>query len=107
MPTLELPLPVLCGQLIVGGFAGSEVPERYARALREGRRGGAILFKRNLPDVSTAHMLCGALAQSSMPDLPPFLGVDQEGGRVSRLPAPFLKLPPMRALGNTRDFDLI
>lgn len=107
MPTLELSLPVLCGQLVVGGFLGSEVPERYVKALREGRRGGAILFKRNLPDVATAHMLCGALASAAPADLPPFLGVDQEGGRVSRLPAPFLKLPPMRALGATHDYDLI
>lgn len=107
MATLELSLPVLCGQLLVGGFTGAEVPERFARALRGGRLGGAILFKRNLPDVGTAHALCGALAAAAPDDMPPFLGVDQEGGRVSRLPPPFLKLPPMRALGETRDFDLI
>ena len=107
MATLELPLPVLCGQLIVGGFAGAQVPERFTAALRDGKRGGAILFKRNLPDIGTAHMLCSALSQAAPPDLPPFLGVDQEGGRVSRLPPPFLVLPPMRALGETRDFDLI
>ena len=107
MATLELPLPVLCGQLVVGGFLGSEVPERFTAALREGRRGGAILFKRNLPDIGTASMLCSALAAAAPPDLPPFLGVDQEGGRVSRLPAPFLRLPPMRALGRTRDYELI
>jgi beta-N-acetylhexosaminidase len=107
MAMLELPLPVLCGQLIVGGFAGAEVPERFTRALHEGLRGGAILFRRNLPDIGTAHLLCGALARAAPPDLPPFLGVDQEGGRVSRLPPPFLKLPPMRALGETYDLDLI
>lgn len=107
MATLELPLPVLCGQLIVGGFAGAEVPERFTRALRDGARGGAILFKRNLPDIATASMLCDALAKAAPPDLPPFIGVDQEGGRVSRLPPPFLVLPPMRALGLTYDFDLI
>ncbi len=107
MATLELPLPVLCGQLIVGGFAGHTVPERFAAALRDGARGGAILFKRNLPDIGTAHMLCDALHRAAPPDLPPFIGVDQEGGRVTRLPPPFLVLPPMRALGETRDFELI
>ncbi|MEZ4296710.1 MAG: beta-N-acetylhexosaminidase [Polyangiaceae bacterium] len=107
MAMLELPLPVLCGQLIVGGFAGASVPERFLKALRDGSRGGAILFRRNLPDVGTAHATCQALTAASPPDMPPFIGVDQEGGRVSRLPAPFLKLPPMRALGETRDFDLI
>lgn len=107
MATLELPLPVLCGQLIVGGFAGATVPDRFTRALQGGLRGGAILFKRNLPDIGTAHLLCGAIAAAMPPDLPPFIGVDQEGGRVSRLPPPFLRLPPMRALGDTRDYDLI
>jgi beta-N-acetylhexosaminidase len=107
MAKLELPLPVLCGQLIVGGFAGAAVPERFARALGGGLRGGAILFKRNLPDIDTAHQICGILAAAAPADLPPFIGVDQEGGRVSRLPPPFLKLPPMRALGETRDLDLI
>lgn len=107
MATLELPLPVLCGQLVVGGFLGTEVPARFSAALREGRRGGAILFKRNLPDIVTASSLCGALTSAAPADLPPFIGVDQEGGRVSRLPPPFLKLPPMRMLGLTRDYDLI
>jgi beta-N-acetylhexosaminidase len=107
MATLELPIPVLCGQLIVGGFGGTEVPARFLRALGDGARGGAILFKRNLPDIATAARLCGALAKTAPPDLPPFIGVDQEGGRVSRLPPPFLVLPPMRALGDTRDLDLI
>src|SRR5262245_64056861 len=107
MATLELPLPVLCGQLIVGGFGGADVPERFTRALRDGLRGGAILFKRNLPDIGTAHLSCEAIASAAPRDLPPFIGVDQEGGRVSRLPPPFLKLPPMRALGETYDLDLI
>jgi beta-N-acetylhexosaminidase len=107
MATLELELPRLCGQLIVGGFDGPELPERYARALREGRRGGAILFRRNLPDIPTAARLCEAIRATSPPDLPPFLGVDQEGGRVTRLPAPFLTLPPMRLLGELDDPGLV
>ncbi|MBK8255939.1 MAG: beta-N-acetylhexosaminidase [Polyangiaceae bacterium] len=107
MATLELPLPVLCGQLIIGGFTSTTVPESYLQHLKNGHRGGAILFRRNLPDIATAHQNCQAITNASQPDLPPFIGVDQEGGRVSRLPAPFLKLPPMRALGETRDYDLI
>jgi Glycosyl hydrolase family 3 N terminal domain len=40
----------LAGKLIIGGFDGAELPERYARALREGLRGGAILFVDSNPD---------------------------------------------------------
>ena len=32
--------------------------------------------------------------------------MDQEGGRVQRLPAPFLTLPPMRQLGQLDDPSL-
>jgi beta-N-acetylhexosaminidase len=107
MATLPLELPTLCGQLIVGGFDGPELPERYARALREGRRGGAILFRRNLPDIPTSARVCEAIRAASPADLPPFIGVDQEGGRVTRLPAPFLTLPPMRVLGELSDLGLV
>ena len=107
MATLDLGLPVLCGQLIVGGFDGHDVSPRFARALGDGLRGGAILFKRNLPDIATAARVCAAIHAGARDDLPPFLGVDQEGGRVTRLPPPFLTLPPMRLLGEIGDMDLV
>jgi beta-N-acetylhexosaminidase len=105
--TLDLPLPVLCGQIIVGGFGGEALGARFSTALREGRRGGAILFKRNLPDVDTAAGLCEAIRAAAQSDLPPFIGVDQEGGRVQRLRAPVLQLPAMRALGSLGDLTLV
>ncbi len=107
MATLELELPKLCGQLLVGGFDGTELTPTFERALRDGRRGGAILFRRNLPDIATASRLCEAIRSACAADLPPFIGVDQEGGRVTRMPAPFLTLPPMRELGLLNDLELV
>jgi beta-N-acetylhexosaminidase len=107
MPTLELELPRLCGQLLIGGFEGTALPARYEKALHEGRRGGAILFRRNLGDLAGSGALCESIRAATPADLPPFLGVDQEGGRVTRLPAPALVLPPMRALGALGDLGLI
>jgi beta-N-acetylhexosaminidase len=107
MPTPELELSRLCGQILVGGFDGPDLPPRYEQALREGRRGGAILFKRNVPDLDAVLRVCDAVRRAAPADLPPFLGVDQEGGRVVRLPAPFLALPPMRVLGEIGDLALV
>ena len=104
---LELEIPALVGQLIVGGFAGPTLPPSMARELAEKRRGGCILFKRNLPSVPEAADLCAAILEASPRDLPPFIGVDQEGGRVVRLPAPALALPPMRELASFDDLDLV
>lgn len=87
----------LCGSLIVGGFPGPELDAQTRTALASGERGGIILFKRNIPSVDAARAICAeALATNALP--PPLIGVDQEGGRVARLPSPFLKLPPMRTL---------
>ncbi len=107
MATLDLELPRLCGQIIVGGFDGPDLSPRYAKALREGRRGGAILFKRNVPDLDATIHVCEAVRAAAQGELPPFIGIDQEGGRVTRLPAPFLTLPPMRRLGEIGDLALI
>jgi beta-N-acetylhexosaminidase len=103
---MDLPLPRLCGQLVVGGFAGPDLSPHFAAALADGRRGGAILFKRNVTDVAQTARLCAALRDAAGPDLPPFLAVDQEGGRVARMGAPVLALPPMRRLGEKGDAEL-
>jgi beta-N-acetylhexosaminidase len=104
---LELPIPALVGQMIVGGFAGTMLPTGFARELAERRRGGAILFKRNIASVPETADLCAAILEAAPRDLPPFIGVDQEGGRVRRLPSPALELPPMRELASFGDLDLI
>jgi beta-N-acetylhexosaminidase len=106
MQAADLSLPVLCGQIIVGGFDGITLPNRFATALRRGLRGGAILFKRNVHDLASTHALCMALREVCPSELPPFVAVDQEGGRVARLRGWFPALPPMRLLGQTGDFYL-
>ena len=104
---LDLEVPALVGQLVVGGFAGSTLPATFARELAESRRGGAILFKRNVPSVFEAADLCAAILEACPRDRPPFIGVDQEGGRVRRLSAPALQLPPMRELASFGDLELV
>src|SRR5438270_862006 len=104
---IDLEVPALVGQLIVGGFSGPGLSATFARELAQKRRGGAILFKRNLPSVPEAADLCAAILEAAPRDLPPFIGVDQEGGRVARLPPPALKLPPMRELASLGDLELV
>ena len=97
-------LAVTCGQLIVGGFHGTTLPSSYARALEKGERGGAILFRRNLPSsLEDLARLNAAIVAASRSDLPPVIGVDQEGGRVARIGAPALRVPPMQTLATLGD----
>ncbi len=103
----DLELRQLTGQLLVVGFHGTTVPEGLSEAFERGERGGAIVFKRNLPSLEAALEQNRALVAAAPSELPPLLSVDQEGGRVARLPPPFLKLPPMRRLGALDDAAFI
>ncbi|HEX3770429.1 MAG TPA: beta-N-acetylhexosaminidase [Polyangiaceae bacterium] len=99
-------LAATCGQLVIGGFPGATLSAVAARALRERRRGGVILFKPNLApeakDVAAALAGLTREVHAAAPD-PPFVGIDQEGGRVARLRAPFLKVPPMQTVASWGD----
>lgn len=105
--SLTLPLERLCGQVIVAGFEDADLSAPLATALRKGERGGVILFKRNLPTLAHAVRTSSLVTSLAPPDLPPFIGVDEEGGRVFRMPEPALRLPPMRRLVAEQDEGLL
>ncbi|MBI4573649.1 MAG: beta-N-acetylhexosaminidase, partial [candidate division NC10 bacterium] len=82
------------------GFDGIGVPDHVRRLLEAGL-GGIVLFRRNLQDLPQICRITQQLhAAASAPLL---LGVDQEGGRVTRLPAPFLAPPAAATLGVVDD----
>lgn len=88
------------GQVIVAGFPAGEPPPALLDRSAAGQLGGFILFRRNIGDDLEA--LCGlnrSLLASAPAGMPPWLTLDQEGGRVSRIGAPLVQLPPMRTLG--------
>jgi len=90
------------GQLVIAGFDGHTVPADLKALAREFDLGGVILFARNVatPDqVADLAAECRSLAR----DLPLWVSVDQEGGRVARLRRPFTEWPPMSTLGRSGD----
>jgi beta-N-acetylhexosaminidase len=90
------------GQLAVVGFAGTEPGAEVQALAREFDLGGVILFKRNVE--SPEQVAATAVdAQQLARDLPLWVGMDQEGGRVARLRAPLTVWPPMAALGRAGD----
>lgn len=87
------------GQLLFVGFAGTRVPPDLAVRIREGRVGGVVLFRRNIEDPAQVRALTAELHRLAPPDAPLTVALDQEGGRVQRLRAPWTEWPPMRTLG--------
>ncbi len=97
----------LCGALLLGGYEDQEPPPAFLARLASGQLAGAILFRRNLPAVEAGYESARWLIEAAPPDAPPWIAVDQEGGRVRRLLAPVLQLPSMRTLAAAGDPELI
>src|SRR5947199_6929544 len=93
------------GRLLIAGFGGHQPPAELASLAREFSLGGVILFARNVAEPEQVAELCYESARL-VPDLPLWVSVDQEGGRVARLKSPFTEWPPMATLGRSGDARL-
>lgn len=93
------------GRLLVTGFDGPELSVRTREALRRGERAGCILFKRNLETAAQTRALTASIQAATSTTA--VIAIDEEGGRVSRLPPGEARLPPMRMLGAIGDADLV
>ncbi len=93
------------GQLAIAGFAGQSIPADLRDLAKEFDLGGIILFARNVESPEQVADVARE-AQSLAKDLPLWVSVDQEGGRVGRLRSPFTVWPPMRTLGRSGDEEL-
>ncbi len=90
------------GQLSIAGFAGETIPSDLRALAREFDLGGIILFARNVVEPEQVAEIARE-AQALAQELPLWVSVDQEGGRVARLKAPFTIWPPMLTLGRSGD----
>lgn len=93
------------GQMIMVGLKGEELTKEEEQLLRNYPFGGFILFTHNLKEPKQILSLCRSLWEIEK-EHPPFIAIDQEGGRVHRLPPPFTHFPAAAALGRTGNTDL-
>jgi beta-N-acetylhexosaminidase len=93
------------GQLFMLGFTGPEASPELTSLIKEYHPGGLILFGRNLKSAEQIVELTNAVQRLAGP-IPLFISIDQEGGRVSRLPSDFTIFPPCAVLGRCGTTDL-
>jgi beta-N-acetylhexosaminidase len=82
------------------GIPGLELDDSTLALIREEGVHNFILFRRNVSDRQQLTALCTALRQACLDHgLPrPLISIDQEGGRVARLPPPFSIFPEPRQM---------
>ena len=93
------------GQLLIGSLPATTIAPEMRSLAREFQLGGVTFFKRNIEAPEQVAELSHDL-QALASDLPPWVAVDQEGGRVARLRDPFTEWPPMATLGRAGDGKL-
>ena len=93
------------------GIEGQSPSKATTSLIQKNYFGGVILFSRNLHDPLQCAGLIKSLKAASK-ETPLFIGIDEEGGRVSRLPRlsgvvpPFTSFPAARTLGKCNDVPL-
>jgi beta-N-acetylhexosaminidase len=91
--------------LLFAGFDGHQLPTELRAIAREFGLGGIIFFARNVAEPEQVAEVAFE-ASRLVPDLPVWVSVDQEGGRVARFKSPFTEWPPMATLGRSGDLAL-
>jgi len=90
-------------QLICFNPLGASLTEAETEFITRNRITSFMLFARNLPDLASARAMLARLHTLAEQ---PLICIDQEGGRVTRLPEPATHLPSAMAVGATRSPEL-
>ncbi len=95
------------GQLMILGINGFTIDDHTKEMIEKYNISGFILFKYNIADENQTLELLNSLKEVNLINpIPLFLSIDEEGGRVSRLPSSFIKLPAAKRIGDINDKDI-
>ncbi|WP_142339182.1 beta-N-acetylhexosaminidase [Bacillus sp. AFS055030] len=100
----EMTLQEKIGQMIISGFYGTSYSNSLKELVEQYHIGGFIFYKENLTNNSQTVKLVNSIKAANRTNhLPILFGVDQEGGRVSRLPGNLGQIPSNQLIGNKND----
>lgn len=87
------------------GLKREALSQEERSAIRSIGFGGFILFSHNCREPAQLSRLCRSLWEAATLH-PPFIAIDQEGGRVHRLPPPFTHFPAAGSIGRRNKPEL-
>lgn len=94
-------------QLLYIGVAGTALTEADRRLLQQHALGGVLLLGGNITSSDQLKALTADINEAQTSDQRAFVGFDEEGGRVSRVPDAQLKLSPSLTYGQKNDPELM
>lgn len=96
----KLTLKEKIGQMIIAGFDGT-TSSNAKTLINNYKLGGVILFGTNIKNPNQLVNLTNEIKTYNKSNkVPLMISVDQEGGRVNRMPSPIINTPSARTIGN-------
>jgi beta-N-acetylhexosaminidase len=94
------------GQMLLVGIDGTVLDDQAKKMITEDKVGGIILYKNNIQDLKGMISLVNAMKESNSGNPAPlFMSIDQEGGKVSRMPKEYVSFPSNGKVGTRNDAD--
>ncbi|WP_256760279.1 beta-N-acetylhexosaminidase [Cohnella sp. WQ 127256] len=95
------------GQMILAGIEGTKIDKSMKKMISEQFVGGIIFYKNNFSNLDGSVRLVNDLKKANVDNpVPLFISIDQEGGKVSRLPKDFISMPDAAKVGRTGNPEL-
>lgn len=89
------------GQMLIVGVEGNKITQRTKDLILKYKVGGFILYKKNFTSYEQMISIIKELKEINKSNkIPLFISIDQEGGRVNRMPKQILNLPSANKIAN-------
>lgn len=104
----ELTLNEKIGQMMMVGIDGTSINDRIKKLILNYKIGGFILYKKNFKTYEDMIKLISDLKElNSSNKVPLFIAVDQEWGRVNRMPSEISNMKNALALSKTKNIGIV
>lgn len=98
----EMTLDEKIGQMVLSGFNGTNLNNELSILIDDLKVGGVILFSRNIEDSRQLKKLTSDIIETNK-NIPLFISIDEEGGRVNRLAKNIKKFESAKSIGDKGD----
>lgn len=95
------------GQMIISGVDGYTLGPNTTKLIKDYHVGGFIILGENVKNTNQLLSLVNSLKTTNKSNsIPLFLGIDEEGGRITRMPHEFNRFPTNQTIGEVNNGTL-
>lgn len=95
------------GQILMLGLNIYDLNDNIINIIKKYKIGGVVLYKKNYSDLKTMIKFINKLKEINENNHPLFIAIDQENGRVNRLPSEILRMPSAKKLAKSKNIEIV